>query len=35
MKTFDEEFMNFPYFKTEMYKGMEDKKEYTLEELGL
>ena len=33
--TFDEEFMNFPYFKTEMYKGMEDKKEYTLEDLGL
>ena len=32
---FDEEFMNFPYFKTEMYKGMENFKEYTLKELGL
>lgn len=34
-ETFDEEFMNFPYFKTEMYKGMENCKKYTLEELGL
>ena len=32
---FDDEFINFPYFKSEMYKGMENLKEYTLEELGL
>ena len=34
-ETFDEEFMSFPYFKSEMYKGMENCKEYTLEDLGL
>lgn len=32
---FDDEYINFPYFKTEMYKGMENCKEYTLEDLGL
>ncbi len=32
---FDNEYINFPYFNNEMYKGMEDKKEYTLEELEL
>lgn len=29
------EYINFPYFKTEMYKGMENCKEYTLEDLEL
>lgn len=32
---FCNEFINLPYFNNEMYKGMEDHKEYTLEELGL
>lgn len=32
---FCNEFINLPYFNNEMYKGMEDYKEYTLEELGL
>lgn len=33
--SFYDEHINFPYFKTEMYKGMENCKEYTLEELDL
>lgn len=32
---FYDEHINFPYFKTEMYKGMENIKEYTLDDLGL
>ncbi|HBS10670.1 MAG TPA: hypothetical protein DEA28_02975 [Firmicutes bacterium] len=32
---FHNEFISLPYFKNEMYKCMENHKEYTLEELGL
>lgn len=32
----DTEMINFPYFKRNtMYKGMKNRKEYTLEELGI
>lgn len=36
IKLYDEDCINFPNFKPNaMYKGMELRKEYTLEELGL
>lgn len=34
-RIFDNEYINFPYFNNEMYKGMEANRQYTLEDLGL
>ena len=36
IELYDDDYMNFPNFeKNTMYKGMEPRKQYSLEELGL